>query len=268
MIDTPNPIRILTVNLPVLFHEALSLVLEQQAEATILPQRVTCEMAFSFSAAGRSVSLPPDPISSDLLLLDLDNCPHQHLECLNSLHSEAPAARVLALAGAYNAALFRMVIGQGVHGVILKTDPVATLIEAIRQIHRGQVWLSYEIFSQLIPEFWGAFPSPPSEAGTANIPLLSKREQEVLDSLGEGFKDQQIADRLGISIGTVRSHLTSIHLKTGIRSRAELINYSHRQGQIEASLPAGAVEFGNRIGEDTRRKTPGATLYVAHRKLA
>ncbi len=89
------------------------------------------------------------------------------------LRAKAPAVRVLALASNDDVTLFRTAIGRGAHGVILKTDPATALIEAIRQLHRGQIWLSCETASRLIPDLWFVSPSLPNEAETAKISQLT-----------------------------------------------------------------------------------------------
>src|SRR5690349_12875271 len=104
----------------------------------ILPQKVSCETTSPASANERP----------DVLLFDLDNCSHGQQECLLSLRSSHPKAHILILAGALDLALFRAAIGAGAYGVVLKADPATTLTEAIRQVHRGQFWLSYKIALQ------------------------------------------------------------------------------------------------------------------------
>lgn len=258
MAVTVNPIRILAVNFPTLFREAMSIVLERQAAGTILPKPAICGTYLSPIASGESEVPPPD-----LLLFDLDHCPHSRLECLLALRSQAPATRILALAEAFDIKLFRMAIGRGVRGVILKTDPPVTMIEAIRRIHRGQIWLGHEIASQLSANPQPLFLSLPDEEKFSQI---SKREREVLALLGEGFRDQQIAGCLGISIATVRAHLTSVRLKLEIKDRVDLLVYSHRRGLTEAPLsastdPGPCEKRGS--AKDSRKET-GTQFYVTY----
>ncbi len=89
--------------------------------------------------------------------------------------------------------------------------------------------------------------------------------------LSEGLKDQEIADRLGIRIATVRTHLASVFLKLEIKDRLRLVIYSYRHGLAQSPLPAvsGPGIFGSpeKEGFDERRvrKEQRAKLYVAHR---
>ena len=150
--------------------------------------------------------------------------------------------------------------------MVLKTEPSAKLVDAIRLVHRGQLWLDYEIASQLISQSRIAPMLSHNEVGAETASPLTAREQELITLLCEGLNDQEVADRAGISIATVRTHLASIYLKLGIKDRLKLVIYSYRHGlaQIPPPSPNGGMDFG----EGGVRNEGRAKLYVAHRKLA
>jgi len=262
--DTLNQIRILPVNFQGVFQAAINALLERESGMTILSPRASCQ-ADQVAVTGEPPGALPDGPPPDVLLIDLDNCPHRQLECLTMLRAKAPAARILALAEACDLTLFRRAIGRGARGVVLKADPAAMLIEAIRQVHRGQLWLKYEIASPLIsgPELLPL--SASSEA--AKVSRLTVREREVLALLCEGLKDQEVADRMGVRPPTVRAHLASIYLKLDIRDRLKLVIFSYRHG-LAAGPPPASLNAGNDFEEESTRKEQRAKLYLAHRKLA
>lgn len=255
--DTTNQIRVLPVNFNGIFQDAIKALLGREAGMIVLPQKVSCETICPVGTNERP----------DVLLFDLDNCPHGQDECLLSMRSIHPKAHILILAGAFELALFRAAIGAGAHGVVLKADPGTILIEAIHQVYRGQLWLSYEIASQLMVADTEAAPrSFENEAKVERGARLTLREREVLALICEGYKDQEVADRIGIRMPTVRAHLASIYLKLDIRDRLNLVIYSYRHGL--ATCPTPPINAGREFDEEHGRKEPRARLYVAAKKSA
>lgn len=256
----PDSIHLLTVNIHALMRDAICALLAQQPGIKVLPQMPTCDTAL-FAGVGIEGDRP------DLLLFDLDDCPHQHLECLAGLRANAATTRVLMLSDKRDVTRLRAAVGRGAHGVLMKTEDSGALIEAIRQIYQGRVWLNYEVVSQLIPDIWFAYQSRRSEAEAAQVSALTAREREVVVLLGEGLKYQEIADRLGSCVATVRSQMASATLKLRLKDRADLIVYAYRHGLVPLPFQ-NATERKDASNEGLRKKEQAATLYVAHRKSA
>lgn len=108
----------------------------------------------------------------------------------------------------------------GATGYILKRAPLPELIEAVRQIHRGESPMTGSIARKVV----ASFGIKPLENGER----LTEREQQVLDLLSEGLKAKEIADKLYVSITTVRSHVRSIYEKLHVQNRVEMMRKTGR----------------------------------------
>jgi len=93
------------------------------------------------------------------------------------------------------------------------------LAQAIESVKNGQAWLPPDILAQFIANVSTSIPSP---THSPLLDWLSSREQEVACYVAEGLTNQQIAERLFVSLRTVKAHLSSIYEKTGMRNRLEL----------------------------------------------
>jgi DNA-binding NarL/FixJ family response regulator len=109
------------------------------------------------------------------------------------------------------------------------------LVRAIRQVAEGGVWLNQKLIEQLI----GGTQNGHNGNGKANgfedlkTDDLTNREREVVEMVGRGMNNREIAKRLFISEATVRHHLSSIYSKLHVADRLNLAIYAYREGIIE-----------------------------------
>jgi DNA-binding NarL/FixJ family response regulator len=107
----------------------------------------------------------------------------------------------------------------GASGYLLKTTPFPQLVESIFMIQRGGAPMSPQIARKVIEYFQAA-------KGSADHAALTPREQEVVVGLVDGLSYKQIAQRLGVSIETVRSHIKMIYSRLHVHGKAEVIRRS------------------------------------------
>jgi DNA-binding NarL/FixJ family response regulator len=164
----------------------------------------------------------------DVILIDLDSSRHNGFDFLSEITKEARGARLIVLTGAPPSEVYH-VIRLGVMGVVSKERPASFLLKAIEHVNVGEVWLDRSLMSLALREL--LFPN--NSEGTsqeAHVATLTKRQREVVALVGAGWKNEQIADYLSITVTTVRHHLTSIFGKLGVKGRFNLVFYAYEHG--------------------------------------
>ena len=114
----------------------------------------------------------------------------------------------------------------GVRGYVLKSQAVYDLIQAIKQVFRGEFYLSPGVSRVVVDAFLSKTDVPEER--------LTVRERQVVKLVGEGKTTKEAAAFLGISVKTAESHRTRLMQKLGIHSTAELVRYAVKHGLIEA----------------------------------
>lgn len=166
----------------------------------------------------------------DIILLDSDLDSNNGLDLLPKLHASARQARVLVLTGERDDEVYLRAMRLGASGLVLKDQAAEVLSKAIEKIHAGEVWFDRLFVGSLIAELLRAAEDWRTSPEAARIGRLTEREREVIDLVGEGLKNKQIASRMSISETTVRHHLTSIFNKLGVSDRLELVIYAYHYG--------------------------------------
>jgi DNA-binding NarL/FixJ family response regulator len=120
----------------------------------------------------------------------------------------------------------------GASGFLLKNAGPTLLLESVRAAHRGDALVSPSITVRLFSHF----SAPPSgaEPRQPHVPL-SDREEEVLRSAARGLNNLEIAAELHISLGTVKTHLSSLQNKVGARNRVELAAFAWQTGRMNGT---------------------------------
>jgi DNA-binding NarL/FixJ family response regulator len=116
----------------------------------------------------------------------------------------------------------------GACGYLVKKTPPARLLEAIREIHEGGSPMSSHIARQII----SVFQKNKINNGHTSQYDLTQREKEVLTSLADGNNYQEIADKIFISVDTVRHHIRNIYKKLHVHSQSEAVAKAIRKGLI------------------------------------
>jgi DNA-binding NarL/FixJ family response regulator len=179
-------------------------------------------------------------VDEALKLIDSENCnvllvrnnlPNEGaLELTRALKDEKSAVKVLVIGVAEQEEVVLRFIEAGAAGYVLSNESVTDLVEKIRAAHRGEALVSPEIAGALvnrITELTDVRPIPEYRYRLDQVADLTPREQDVLDLVGEGLSNQEIADRLVIEVGTVKNHVHSILQKLDASDRDEAADRWH-----------------------------------------
>lgn len=169
----------------------------------------------------------------DVILLDLNLGTESGLDVIDEFTLHAPEARVLVLTGVADIRAHTQAMRLGAAGLVLKEKATEVLVKAIEKIHAGDVWFDRVLMRQALAALAGTTEAMRAGQVAAKNEALTPREREIIQLIGEGLKNQQIADRLFISEKTVRHHLSSIFGKLGVTDRLELVIYAYRYDLIQ-----------------------------------
>jgi two-component system, NarL family, response regulator NreC len=124
-------------------------------------------------------------------------------------------------------------LAAGASGYVVKRAADAELLSAIRNVHRGRTVLDPTLAVMVVRGGLRKSETPAPPRGRAD--LLSPREREVLDLVAQGYTNQQMADRLGLSVKTVETYRSRLVEKLGLQSRADLVRYALDSGLFGSS---------------------------------
>jgi DNA-binding NarL/FixJ family response regulator len=151
-------------------------------------------------------------------LYDCDECNQEVIEhCLDAKGCRRSREVLLVLFNVSTDCQFVKLINKGhVQGIFYKSDSREIFLKGIRAILNGELWFSRKMLSQCILK------SQKAEGETFKVPLiLSNREQMVLRQVASGASNKEIADELGISLHTVKTHLFNIYRKINVPNRLQ-----------------------------------------------
>jgi DNA-binding NarL/FixJ family response regulator len=159
----------------------------------------------------------------DVVLMDINLGGMSGIECVRQLKPLMPATQVVMLTVFEDTEKIFSALASGASGYLLKRLAPAKLLEAIREVHEGGSPMSAPIARKVVQSLQPVFARGDATAG------LSPREREVVDGLAEGQAYKQIADKLGVSIHTVRNYIRRIYEKLHVCSRTEAVAKYLRQ---------------------------------------
>jgi len=161
----------------------------------------------------------------DVILLDVVMPDQSGLEAIPTLLHEHPETRILVLSMQDDPRYVREAFGAGASGYVLKEAADAEVVAAIREVAGGGRYVHPALGARLVA-------AESAEAKRADEDPLSDREREVLRLLALGHTNQEIAERLYISVRTAESHRAHIMQKLRLTTRAELVRYALTHGLL------------------------------------
>jgi DNA-binding NarL/FixJ family response regulator len=209
-----GPIRVLIVDDHEVLASSLSMVLDAEPDLTTAGIATTLEQARELV-----VSREPDVVLLDHRMPDGDG-----VAAIPSLRAARPSIGVVVLTASSADHVLLAAIGNGASGFLSKTRSLDEVTKAVRAAAAGESVISPEMLARLLPRF--------GRGKTHTSADLTDREREVLGLVAEGLSNAAIAERLVVSVHTVRNHIASLSAKLGAHSKLEALSIAVRQGLL------------------------------------
>ena len=154
----------------------------------------------------------------DVVLMDINLPGMNGIECVARLKQQMPGTQVLMLTTYEENDLIFDSLRRGASGYLLKNMPPAELVRAIEEVHGGGSPMSPQIARKVVAHFQ-QIKKPQSD-----MEQLTKREEEILSLLAKGYFYKEIADKMGVTIHTVKAHSHHVYEKLHVQSRSEAVS--------------------------------------------
>jgi len=193
------------------------------------------ECSHGGEVAGAVRALRPDVVLMDVRMPVLDG-----IEATRRLREDHSAPPVLALTTFEDDEVLAGMLRAGAAGFVLKGLPAEDLQRAVRAVAGGDAWLDPAVTGRVLTIYRdapGARAAAGAGSGDPALASLTAREREVLELIATGLTNDEIADRLVLGVGTIKTHVNHIFLKLGIRNRAEAVIFAFDHGLAKPGRP-------------------------------
>jgi two-component system, NarL family, nitrate/nitrite response regulator NarL len=248
-----KPIRLIFLDDHGLFRASLARLLASETGLEVVGECGTSPEALE--------ALQGSPV--DIVLLDFDVGPERANNFISAAQKEGYQGRFLIVTGEANAQGSAIALKLGASGIFLKSEAPDRLIQAIRLIAAGAVWIDPRIIQLLAEQCLTPLRRMDQKPGGA----LEDREQRVLLGILGGLKNKTIADGMGISESSVKNILQGLFSRTGVRTRSQLVRLAfegslgdvhhlvRRQGKMRAGETAAPDATESRDTPPMRRQS-------------
>ena len=217
-----RPVRVLVVDDQTLFREALTTLLEACDEVEVLGAAADGVQALEMAAL-----LRPDVVLMDLRMPVLDG-----VATTRRMRVEHPEVRVLVLTTFDGDDEVFPALRAGAIGYLLKDATAPRLVEAVQAAARGESVLQPSVAAKVLARM-SRLPDVAREPRPQPlVDPLTQRELEVLRALADGLSNREAAERLYLSEGTVKNHVTNVLAKLGVRDRTQAALRAHALGLL------------------------------------
>ncbi|MDQ3285524.1 MAG: response regulator transcription factor [Actinomycetota bacterium] len=218
--------RIMLVDDHTSFRQPLAFMLEREPDLTVVAQAGSLAEAREVLREAHEVG--PEV---DVAIVDLELPDGFGTEFVAEILEDSPNAQVMVLSAFSDKGTLALAVEAGAAGVLHKSSRIDEITDAIRRLRSGEQLLS----QREVIEAVRYVSRTRSEARETQLMVakLTPRERDVLQALAEGLSDKEIAERLYVGIGTVRSHTTSLLSKLEVQSRLQALVFAVRHGLVE-----------------------------------
>ncbi|MDR7548287.1 MAG: response regulator transcription factor [Armatimonadota bacterium] len=214
-------IRVLVVDDTTLVRQGLRSLLERRDGIELIGEAASAEEAVELAAQ----------LSPDVILLDQDMTGVGCVECIRVLKERRPQAEIIVLAEHGDEEQALLALEAGATGYVLKDISDEHLARAIEGVCNGRTLVNPRITRQLVERFRQLMREKNGSNGQ-HLGGLTTRELEILLEMTRGATDREIAQKMYLSVTTVKSHIRSIFRKIGARNRTQAVVYVLKTGLV------------------------------------
>ena len=215
MTETPS-VRVLLVDDEKLVRAGLRALVDGEQGITVVG-----EAGDGAEAISKTKALTPDVVCMDVRMPNVDG-----IQATRVLTERHPDSKVLVLTTFENDDYVHEALQAGAQGFLLKRAAPDAVVSAILTVHQGDSLLYPDAVRRLVAS---AAPAAPTKPG---LPMLSEREGEVLRLIARGLSNAEIAGELFVTVETVKTHVTSILGKLGVRDRVQAVIRAYETGFV------------------------------------
>ena len=148
----------------------------------------------------------------DVLLMDINLPQKSGLDLCKEVKLKYPSIRIIGLSTSDQPSVIRRMIDNGASGYLLKDASKNEIIEALHIVSTGKTYINFSVAQVL-----------KNNMPTENLPILTRREKEVLEHISNGLTNQEIADKLFLDVTTINSHRKNMLTKFNVKNTAALV---------------------------------------------
>ncbi|ENQ3107987.1 response regulator transcription factor [Bacillus cereus] len=213
-------IRIMIVDDQSLVRDGLAMLLNLRPELEVV----------GTASDGEEAVQNAKRLQPEIILMDIRMPRTNGVEGTRLIRERFPHIKVLMLTTFNDSELIFEALEQGASGYLLKDMATDTIVQAILTVHAGGVVLPQDITAQIVKELKKTKDHVAEQCVPEQIGQLTEREIEVLRELGYGLNNKEIAERLFITEGTVKNHVSNIISKLELRDRTQAAIFAVRYG--------------------------------------
>jgi len=213
-------LRVVIVDDHPVLRDGLRAVLGSQPGLEVVGEAENAETAYAACE-----SIKPDIVVLDLSLPGLNG-----VSVTRNLKRRAPDTKVVMFTVHSGEDFVLEALGAGADGYVLKQDPVEVLLNGIRAVSRGELFISPRLPRSVLQTHLRRRSG--MDMRISPLDELSQREREVFDLVIFGYTNEGVGQELGVSVKTVETHRTSINRKLGVHSTADLVRLAARRGLL------------------------------------
>ncbi|MFF5175756.1 response regulator [Micromonospora sp. NPDC000089] len=219
-------IRVVIADDQDLVRAGLAMIIDARPDLTVVG-----EAADGIEAVALTRRLAPEVVLMDVRMPRLDG-----IAATRELVTSGNPARIIVLTTFDLDEPVYAALRAGASAFLLKDTRPGDLAEAVRVVARGDALLAPTVTRRLLDRFADRLPGPPLGAG--RLGALTAREVEVLTLTARALSNAEIAERLFLSTATVKTHLSAILAKLGLRDRVQAVVFAYETGLVRADPPA------------------------------